>query len=125
MHRLSTATTPFKLPVLTVRNSSLSMKERRQRTTQAAKTSSPFLVSTIDTTPYLPYNKQVANKPLMQEEEYLTRCVVDPIRKTVLLLGSEGDEKLVQCDSIDEFMRVLEYVRGMCDEDTLAYTNPL
>ena len=71
------------------------------------------------------YNKQVTNTPLMQEEEYLTRCVVDPIRKTVLLLGSEGDEKLVQCDSIDEVMRVLEYVRGMCDEDTLAYTNPL
>jgi len=61
----------------------------------------------------------------MQEEEYLTRCVVDPLRKTVLLLGSEGDEKLVQCDSIDEFMRVLEYVRDTCDEDTVAYTNPL
>ena len=81
--------------------------------------------TTLDTSPWLPYNKQVTNTPLMQEEEYLTRCVVDPIRKTVLLLGSEGDEKLVQCDSIDEFMRVLEYVRGMCDEDTLAYTNPL
>lgn len=58
-------------------------------------------------------------------EEYLTKCVVDPLRKTVYLYSSEGAEKTVECDTIDEFMNVLTFVRRILDEDTLSYANPL
>ncbi len=58
-------------------------------------------------------------------DEYLTRCVVDPIKRTVYLYSSEGTEKQVTCDTVDEFMNVLEFVRDSLDEDTLSYTNPL
>lgn len=57
--------------------------------------------------------------------EYLTRCVVDPIKRTVYLYSSEGTEKQVTCDTVDEFMNVLEFVRATVDEDTLSYANPL
>ena len=59
------------------------------------------------------------------QDEYLTRCVVDPIKRTVYLYSSEGTEKQVTCDTVDEFMNVLEFVRGALDEDTLCYANPL
>jgi hypothetical protein len=59
------------------------------------------------------------------QDEYLTRCVVDPIKRTVYLYSSEGTEKQVTCDTVDEFMNVLEFVRDSLDEDTLSYTNPL
>lgn len=59
------------------------------------------------------------------QDEYLTRCVVDPLRKTVYLYSSEGSEKRVDCDTIDEFMNVLEFVRLTVDESTLTYANPL
>jgi hypothetical protein len=59
------------------------------------------------------------------QDEYLTRCVVDPIKRTVYLYSSEGTEKQVTCDTVDEFMNVLEFVRGVLDEDTLCYANPL
>jgi len=59
------------------------------------------------------------------QDEYLTRCVVDPIKRTVYLYSSEGTEKEVVCDTVDEFMNVLEFVRATVDEETLSYANPL
>ncbi len=57
--------------------------------------------------------------------EYLSRCVVDPLKRTVYLYSSEGSEKQVSCDTVDEFMNVLEFVRSTLDESTLSYANPL
>jgi len=59
------------------------------------------------------------------QDEYLTRCVVDPIKRTVYLYSSEGDEKQVTCDTVEEFMSVLDFVRATVDAETLSYTNPL
>lgn len=59
------------------------------------------------------------------KDEYLTRCVVDPIKRTVYLYSNEGSEKEVVCETVDEFMNVLEFVRTTVDEDTLSYANPL
>ena len=66
----------------------------------------------------------VIRKPPMQDE-YLSRCVVDPIKRTVYLYSSEGSEKEVVCDTVDEFMNVLEFVRATVSEDVLSYANPL
>lgn len=59
------------------------------------------------------------------KDEYLARCVVDPLKKTVYLYSSEGTEKQVSCDTIEEFMSVLNFVRSTLDEDILSYANPL
>jgi hypothetical protein len=59
------------------------------------------------------------------QDEYLSRCVVDPVKRTVYLYSSEGSEKQVTCETVDEFMNVLEFVRATVDEETLSYANPL
>ena len=59
------------------------------------------------------------------EDEYLTKCVVDPSKRTVYLYSSEGDRKVVECDTVDEFMNVLSFVRDTCPEERLTYANPL
>lgn len=59
------------------------------------------------------------------QDEYLSRCVVDPIKRTVYLYSNEGSEKQVTCDTVDEFMNVLDFVRATVDEETLSYANPL
>lgn len=59
------------------------------------------------------------------QDEYLTRCVVDPVKRTVYLYSSEGTEKQVSCETVDEFMNVLSFVRATLDEDTLTYSSPL
>jgi hypothetical protein len=59
------------------------------------------------------------------QDEYLSRCVVDPIKRTVYLYSNEGTEKEVTCETVEEFMNVLEFVRATVDEETLSYANPL
>ena len=61
----------------------------------------------------------------MEDDEFLTKCVVDPVKRTFYLYSSEGDEKQVDCDNVEEFMNVLDVVRILCPEERLAYTNPL
>ena len=58
-------------------------------------------------------------------EEYMSRCVVDPMKRKIFLYSSEGDEKVVSCETMDQFMNLLEMCRNNLDEDTLAYANPL
>ncbi len=60
-----------------------------------------------------------------EDEEYLTKCVVDTLKRTFYLYSSQGDKKEVVCDTVDEFMNVLELVRATCPDDRLVYTEPL
>lgn len=57
-------------------------------------------------------------------EEFLTRCVVDTLARKFYLYSSEGDERIVECETVEQFMNVLDVVRSQLDEETLAYSNP-
>ena len=61
----------------------------------------------------------------MPTEEILSRCVVDTLARKFYLYSSEGSERVVECESIEQFMNVLELVRTQVSEDCLAYTDPL
>jgi hypothetical protein len=78
----------------------------------------------VDKTTKVPYNTQVIRKTPMNDE-MLTRCVVDPLARKFYLYSSLGTERQVSCETVNQFMNVLELVRSLLDEDTLAYSNPL
>ena len=59
------------------------------------------------------------------EDEYLCKCVVDTLKRTFYLYSSDGDERVVKCDTVDEFMSVLDVVRNTAPDDVVCYTNPL
>ncbi len=59
------------------------------------------------------------------DDEYLTRVVIDTCARTFRLYSNEGDERKLDCDSMEEFMNVLELVRKVVDEDIVAYVGPL
>jgi len=61
-----------------------------------------------------------------EEDEYLTRCVVDTSKRTFNLYSNLGTEKVVNCSDMNEFMNVLSFVRVMLDDtDELVYAYPL
>ena len=60
-----------------------------------------------------------------ENDEYLTRVVVDTCARTFRLYSNEGDDRVVNCDSMEEFMNVLELVRKVVDEDIVAYSGPI
>lgn len=57
------------------------------------------------------------------KDDYLTRCVVDVIKRKIYLYSSEGLEKEVVCDTPEEFMNALKFVRETLNEDTLSYSS--
>ena len=59
------------------------------------------------------------------DDEYLTKCVADPVKRTFYLYSSEGQKKSIECDSVEEFMGVLKVVRATCPEERLSYSNPI
>ena len=61
----------------------------------------------------------------LMDNEYLTRCVVDPLKRKIYLYSSEGDEKTVDCETMDQFMSVLRFVRETASDEVLSYVNPL
>lgn len=60
-----------------------------------------------------------------EDDEYLTRVVVDTQARKFYLYSNEGDSKVVDCESVDQFMQVLELVRGVLQDDIVAYCEPV
>ena len=58
-------------------------------------------------------------------DAYLTRCVVDPLKRKIYLYSSEGDEKTVDCETVDAFMNMLLFVRDTARDEVLSYVDPL
>ena len=62
-----------------------------------------------------------------EDDAYLTRCVVDTTSRTYHLYSSDGSEKVVTCETPEQFMDVLRLCREVLDdidEDLLVYTEP-
>lgn len=59
------------------------------------------------------------------DDEYLTRCVVDPSTRTFLIYSNLGNERVIDCANLDEFLNVLSFVRTTLGSDTLVYADPL
>jgi len=59
------------------------------------------------------------------QDEFLTRCVVDITKRIFYIYSSEGDTKEIICDTIEQFIDILEVIRNNCPEDALVYADPL
>ena len=59
------------------------------------------------------------------QDEVLTRCVVDPVSRKFFLYSSDGNERVVDCETVDQFMGVLELCRDLLGDDVLKYADPL
>ena len=57
-------------------------------------------------------------------DDYLSKCVVDVVKRKIYIYSTEGNEKEVTCDTVEEFMNVLEYIRATVDDDILSYATP-
>ena len=59
------------------------------------------------------------------QDEYLSRVVIDPSTRNFYLYSNEGDEKVVDCETVDEFMSVMSFIRSTTSDEVIAYANPL
>jgi len=88
------------------------------------KTTSP--TGTLDTPAQMPYNTKVikgSTPHIMNNTECVQGIVIDICTRSFLLLGDQGDEKFVECGTIDEFMNVLNYVTQNLEDDQIEYAD--
>jgi len=56
-------------------------------------------------------------------QESVLGIVIDVCSRSFLLLSDEGNEKMVQCETVNEFMNVLEVVTANLDDDQIEYAD--
>jgi hypothetical protein len=56
-------------------------------------------------------------------QETVQGIVIDVCTRTFLLLSDRGSERLVECDTVDEFMNVLEVVTANLQPEQIEYAD--
>ena len=56
-------------------------------------------------------------------QESVLGIVIDVCTRSFLLISDEGNEKMVNCDTVQEFMNVLEVVTANLSEDQIEYAD--
>jgi hypothetical protein len=64
-------------------------------------------------------------KPQEEYQDFLTRVVVDTSLRKFYLYSSEGNSRDVECETVEQFMNVLELVRALIKEDEIVYAESL
>jgi hypothetical protein len=82
-------------------------------------------LKTLDTHLRLPYNMGVINGPpfMSTAQETVLGIVIDVCTRSFLLISDQGSERLVECDTVEEFMNVLEVVTAQLDPEQIEYAD--
>ena len=67
----------------------------------------------------------IMGEELTMTDDLLAKCVIDTSKRTVYLYSDGGDKKTVNCDTVEEFMNVLNFVRDKVEEERVFYSDPL
>jgi|TARA_Y100000996_G_scaffold315251_1_gene251440 hypothetical protein len=62
----------------------------------------------------------------IDEEEYVESVLIDVQKRSVIMFSNHGDQHKVTCDTVDEFMGVLKFVRDTLEDDAakIYYVDP-
>lgn len=56
-------------------------------------------------------------------QETVLGIVIDLCTRTFILLSDQGNERAVECDTVEEFMNVLEVVTSTLNPDQIEYAD--
>jgi len=59
----------------------------------------------------------------MNTETFVEGVLIDVCTKSFMLTSDQGDEKIVQCDTTEEFMNVLEVCTSQLSDDQIEYAD--
>jgi|TARA_Y100000004_G_scaffold110236_1_gene123713 hypothetical protein len=54
-------------------------------------------------------------------EKFLKEVVIDLCTRTFLLISDDGEEKIVECETTDQFMNVLEVCTSKLSPEEIVY----
>ena len=60
---------------------------------------------------------------MITAQETVKGIVIDVCTRTFLLLSDQGSERMVECDTVQEFMNVLEVITEQLDPEQIEYAD--
>ena len=58
---------------------------------------------------------------MQSTEEFVESIVIDINSHNFLLMSDQGNQKFVECDTIDQFLNVLKVVKDNLSDDQIKY----
>jgi hypothetical protein len=59
----------------------------------------------------------------MNTETFVQGVVIDICTRTFLLFSDQGDEKIIECETAEQFMNVMECCTSHLNDDQIEYTD--
>ena len=59
----------------------------------------------------------------MGTETFVEGVVIDVCTRSFLLLSDQGDERFIECDTVEQFMNVLEVCTSQLEEHQIEYAD--
>ena len=57
--------------------------------------------------------------------ESVESILINICKRTIILFSDMGDQKVVECDNIDQFMSVMEVIKDTADPEIITYIDPV
>ena len=61
----------------------------------------------------------------MNAETFVENVVIDICSRSFIVTSDKNDKRMVECDSAEEFMNLLEVCTALLEEDQILYTEPV
>ena len=55
------------------------------------------------------------------EDDWVNRTIIDVCNRSFLIISDDGEEKLITCETTEQFMDVKEVVNKLLDSDRIEY----
>ena len=55
------------------------------------------------------------------DDGFVNRTIIDVCRRSFLIISDDGEEKMITCETPEQFMDVMEVVDKLLDPDRIVY----
>ena len=57
------------------------------------------------------------------EDDWVNRTIIDVCNRSFLIISDDGEEKLVRCETQEQFMDVMEVVDKLLEPERIVYAD--
>ena len=56
-------------------------------------------------------------------DDFVNRTIIDVCTRSFLIISDDGEERMITCETTEQFMDVMEVVKKLLDPERIEYSN--
>ena len=56
-------------------------------------------------------------------DDFVNRTIIDVCTRSFLIISDDGEERMIKCETAEQFMNVMEVVNKLLDPERKEYSN--